>query len=164
MTITPAQLREQYVKSGRPVPAALGKPVRSRPIGAEWWDRMAALPGVFVPVKTVNELNDHSHWRVRQKRAKGQHQAVAACLHGVPRPALPVVVQFTRYSPGTTPLDDDGAVAAVKHVRDAVAKWLGVDDADERVKWIMPPRQVTCQPAYGVRLEFSTPGMGGKVE
>jgi hypothetical protein len=44
-------------------------------------------------------------------------------------------VTITRVSPGR--LDDDGATASAKHVRDAVATWLGVDDADHRVRFVV---------------------------
>lgn len=32
-------------------------------------------------------------------------------------------------------LDDDNAIASCKHLRDCIARTLGVDDADPRVRW-----------------------------
>lgn len=32
-------------------------------------------------------------------------------------------------------LDDDNSVGSVKHLRDIIARHIGLDDGDERVKW-----------------------------
>lgn len=50
-----------------------------------------------------------------------------------PRPSLPLVVTLVRIAPRE--LDDDNLRGAFKAMRDAVAEWLGVDDADPRVEW-----------------------------
>lgn len=42
---------------------------------------------------------------------------------------VPVLVTMTRISAGHT--DDDGVVGALKHVRDGVARALGINDGDE---------------------------------
>ncbi len=115
----------------------------------------AAGPG-FVPLKTVNELNDHTFWRYRQQRAKHQHYAIdmsLACWK--PLPPLPVTVTFTRYSPGAKDLDSDGAFAAMKFVRDAIAKAYGVDDGGTEIVWAWPVKQVTRCPGYGVRVSIT---------
>lgn len=85
----------------------------------------------ILPLKTVNELNDHSHWRKRQKRAKQQHHVVSLVVATLRKPRVPCVVELTRISPGR--LDSDGAVASQKHVRDAIAKWIGVDDKHDDI-------------------------------
>jgi hypothetical protein len=82
------------------------------------------LPGL----RLVNPLNNRQGWRAVSVRGRREKAAVAAALRGRKPPALPVVVTITRVSPGR--LDDDGATASAKHVRDAVAGWLGVDDGD----------------------------------
>lgn len=46
----------------------------------------------------------------------------------------PAVVVLTRVSP--RPFDDDGTTAALKSIRDGMADWWGIDDADERVTWV----------------------------
>jgi hypothetical protein len=49
-------------------------------------------------------------------------------------PSLPVVVTLTRVGPGR--IDSDGSVASLKSVRDQVARYLGVDDADSpSLRW-----------------------------
>lgn len=55
-------------------------------------------------------------------------------------PALPVVVTLVRCSPRL--LDDDNAVGAMKAVRDEVAAWLGVDDRDPRVRFVVEQEKV----------------------
>lgn len=123
-----------------------------------WVREQQQSPGIFVPVKTVNELNDHSYWRNRQRRAKEQHEEMADVLAKVKRPSLPVRVTFTRYAPSPRPLDSDGAFAAMKFVRDSVAKWLGVDDGGDEIEWAWPVKQVKAK-HYGVRVEIvSTKG------
>jgi hypothetical protein len=46
---------------------------------------------------------------------------------------LPVDVHLTRYA--SRALDSDNLVGSMKHVRDAVAHWLGIDDGDPRVSY-----------------------------
>jgi len=87
------------------------------------------LPGL----RLVNPLNQREHWRSVSTRGKREKAATAAALRGKAPPALPVVVTITRVSTGR--LDSDGCVASAKHVRDAVAAWLGCDDADPRIAW-----------------------------
>lgn len=85
-----------------------------------------------IPLKTVNELNDHSHWRNRAKRARVQHAATAQAVASLDKPELPCVVNLTRVSRGM--LDpDDGLNSSCKFVRDAIAKWLGVDDKHSHI-------------------------------
>jgi hypothetical protein len=38
---------------------------------------------------------------------------------------------------GWNKLDTDGLVTANKHVRDAVADWLGEDDRSTRIRWVL---------------------------
>jgi copper chaperone CopZ len=44
---------------------------------------------------------------------------------------MPCVVTLTRVSPGR--LDSDGVVGSMKFVRDAVARWIGVDDKHDDI-------------------------------
>jgi len=92
-----------------------------------------------VPVRTVSEANRHEHWRVRHKRSKDQHWAVMAAwnnadVDGQGVPKLPIRVTLTRVSPRK--LDSDNLAMSCKHVRDAVAKMLGIDDGDPGVTWV----------------------------
>ncbi len=93
---------------------------------------------VRVPITLRSTLNSREHWSVRHKRTKTEREATAFLLRfeAPQRPALPVVVTLARHfrHPGK-PMDDDNLAGAFKAVRDQVAEWLGVDDADPRVSW-----------------------------
>ena len=104
------------------------------------------IPGL----RLVSEANTHEHHWLRVKRAAAHHAAVA--LHLGPRraPAPPAVVVITRLAPGS--LDSDNLQGSAKHVRDAVAKWLGVDDRDPRVTWRVAQER-TKPGVYGVRVD-----------
>jgi hypothetical protein len=107
---------------------------------------------VRVPIKTVSGLNAREHWRVRANRVKAERTAVAWAMSCTEPCALPCVVTLTREGKGT--LDSDNLQGSQKAVRDAVADWLGVNDADPRIDWRYA--QVKA-PAYGVLIEI-TPG------
>lgn len=101
----------------------------------------AFIPGL-VP---KNELNLREPWQVRAHRAKKEREWTLLKLQtkGKP-PALPVTVELTRH--GKQTMDDDGLVASMKHVRDGVADWLGVDDGDERITWVVKQRKAPKHP------------------
>ena len=99
-----------------------------------------------VPVRLVNALNQREHWAVRSKRAKVQRSAaMSAMLMAIPGWMLdgdlaaagnpPITITITRR--GGRRMDDDGLTASAKHVRDGVADWLGIDDGDQRLTWIV---------------------------
>lgn len=82
-----------------------------------------------------SETNQREHWASKARRVKAQRQHVAWAFKAErpDRPELPVIVKLTRIAPRR--LDDDNLRAAFKAVRDQVAEWLGVDDADPQVEW-----------------------------
>jgi len=85
---------------------------------------------VGIPLPTINPLNRREHHHARARRVVKERGLTTLCLRsqmGTP-PALPVTITLVRVSPRE--MDSDGAVAALKSVRDAVASWLGVDDRD----------------------------------
>jgi hypothetical protein len=91
------------------------------------------IPGL----KLVSEANASEHWRVKAKRVAQQKLVVTGTLNRIQRPTLPVHVEITRIAPRM--LDSDNLQGAAKAVRDAIARWLCVDDADwkatSRVTW-----------------------------
>jgi hypothetical protein len=104
-----------------------------------------------IPVTLRSEANEGGKLRAAIRR-KGEVKAtVRAALDGVSPPKLPVVVRVIRV--GGKKLDSDNAVRAVKACRDEVARWLQVDDADPRVKWV-----VRQQPGWvqGVIIDVRT--------
>lgn len=108
------------------------------------------IPGL----RLVSEANAHEHWRKRSARAKHQHRVVAAFLgpqSRVPAPhPVPLVVTITRV--GARQMDSDNVVGSAKHVRDAVAAWLGRDDGPTcGVEWRVEQRKGPY--AVEVRIE-----------
>lgn len=85
---------------------------------------------VFAPLPTVNPLNRREHHHARARRVQKERSLTTLCLRaqGGSPPALPLTITLVRVSPRA--MDSDGACAALKGVRDAVAAWLGVDDRD----------------------------------
>jgi hypothetical protein len=89
---------------------------------------------VEIPLKTVSLLNMREHFRVTAKRKAEHRNLIAMLFKAKPVPALPVTVTLTRVSPGK--LDEhDNLPSAFKHIVDALAAWLGLDDSDPRVTW-----------------------------
>lgn len=77
-------------------------------------------------------------------------------LRGHRVPDLPVRVTLTREALRT--MDDDGNAASFKGVRDQVAEWLGLDDADPRVTWEY--RQAKAK-GFNVLIEITGRDHGG---
>lgn len=98
----------------------------------------------------ASEANAREVWQARADRTRRQREATGAALAGIHAPRLPCRVVVTRCAPRA--LDTDNLTGSAKHVRDAVAQWLGVDDASPRIEWIV--RQEPPGPdGAGVRVE-----------
>ena len=111
-----------------------------------------------VPIRTVNELNAHEHWRVRLRRSKAQHAAIALVLsqfNGVKASMKPpYFIQLDRVSPGK--LDQfDGLPSAFKFVIDAICKWLGVDDGSDAISGIDFTQRTGAPREYAVGIWIS---------
>jgi hypothetical protein len=110
---------------------------------------------VTVPIRLESEANLHEHWRGRQRRAGKQHAditfVVQAALHHPPPGILHVV--FTRRDVAGTALDrGDNTEMAFKHVRDALARWLGHDDADPRIAWGPHRQEIASSPSLLIEI------------
>lgn len=81
----------------------------------------------------MSEANQREHWAAKNRRKKSQQAAVILTLRplGVPHPPLDVFL--TRIAPKR--LDSDNLAGSMKHIRDAIARWLGVDDGDDSVRY-----------------------------
>ncbi|NMO21916.1 hypothetical protein HPC49_40405 [Pyxidicoccus fallax] len=102
-----------------------------------------------VPIATKNPTNQREHPMARHRRAKGQRQATHLFWPGWKGPAL-LVVRLTRVSPRR--LDsEDNLPAALKSVRDEVAKKLRLDDDSPLVRWVY----AQAQGAPSVLVELS---------
>ena len=110
-------------------------------------------PGRVVewPVRLMPLANLREHWAIRSDRAK-RHRTMAKLLAStmLVRPALPCIVTITRLAPRE--LDSDGLVSSAKNLRDGLADWLGIDDRDPRVEWVVKQEKAGVR-TYGVRVE-----------
>ncbi|HEV57524.1 MAG TPA: hypothetical protein ENN87_08500 [Phycisphaerales bacterium] len=118
---------------------------------------------VRLDIRTWSEPNLRGHWARRARRAHQQRQTsrtlVRAALTALP-PAQGVLdgrrritVRLTRLGPRR--LDSDNLAAALKHVRDGVADAMGLDDGDERLRWLYDQRKAGPD-EYAVLVEIDT--------
>lgn len=107
-----------------------------------------------LPIRTVSELNTREHWAKTHRRRKMQREVVGHCLNTKQRPSLPVDVFLTRLAPRAFDRGDN-LNASFKAIRDQIAAWLGVDDADERVVWHYDQRKGKPK-EYAVLIEVLT--------
>jgi hypothetical protein len=106
-----------------------------------------------LPIHTVSLLNQREHWRITARRKKLHRAIVTKHLEGLLPPPLPVRITLTRLSAGTLDAHDN-LPSAFKHVVDALATWLEVDDADPRISWIYG--QMKTRPgAHSILLEIN---------
>lgn len=125
----PADVEAKVLAAARTPPPARPDPVGLPPPKVRV---VVEVPGLV----TVSEANAGGKLRAAVKRKTAVKAAVLAALPRLVIPlGLPVVVRLTRVGTGHRPLDDDNLRRALKSVRDVVAGWLQVDDADPRVKF-----------------------------
>lgn len=111
------------------------------------------LASVTLPIRTVTESNANENWRMKHKRAQSQIHTTKLILRasgGTPPPA-PLYVVMTRIAP--CKMDSDNLVSSCKHIRDAVAEWLGIDDGDDRVTYQVQAERGRPK-QYAVRVEI----------
>ena len=113
---------------------------------------------IVVPLRTGRGMNQHEHWRSRNGRNQREQEAVGWMLKTAKRPRVPCSVLLTRVAPSGG-LDDDNLVSSLKNVRDAVAKWIGVDDRERmQVRY----RYAQLRGPWAVRIEFGEPVVGAQ--
>ncbi len=107
---------------------------------------------ITIPLRTVSEANQREHWTKKHRRNAQQQWAVYLSLNsGDHWTAFPCAVTLTRIAPRK--MDTDNLAGSFKHVQDAVAKWLGIDDGDERVSWRYEQRRGKAK-EYGVEVKI----------
>lgn len=90
----------------------------------------------WLPLRLVAHVQSREHWRKLHARATAQKLTTWAILTAAERRAPagagkpPFSVRIVRVGP--RPMDDDNASGSAKHVRDTIAKCLGVDDGDRK--------------------------------
>ena len=105
----------------------------------------ALLLSVYLPIRLMSEANAHEHWRMRARRSSEHHAAwklhsltVTEAQKKAAIQALEagnLLVNIVRVEPRK--LDSDNAAGCGKFLRDSIAIWLGIDDADTRVRWVV---------------------------
>ena len=115
-------------KPSKPLPVAK---VQKEPVAKPAMARLS-LSVLISPLTLKSEAN--AGGKLRDKIAR-KSVVKSAVVHALPdmRFPLPVVVRLTRI--GQKQLDDDNLRPALKAVRDCVAAWLGVDDANPLIRW-----------------------------
>lgn len=106
-------------------------------------------------IKTVSEMNVREHWAVKRKRKVGQQ----AYFHYRwrefrPKVTLPATVTFTRYA--CKLMDSDNLAGAFKHVRDQLAKEIGIDDGSDQIRFEYKQERIGKREHY-FTVEISTP-------
>ncbi len=109
---------------------------------------------VVVPLRLKNPLNNREHWRKVSARGADEKGLTRMMLGRRPVPPLPLTITIVRVGPRK--LDSDGLAASAKHVRDAVASWIGVDDGDERLGWVYTQQQ-SSDHAVHIVVESAAP-------
>lgn len=110
-----------------------------------------------VPVKTVSEANLREHYMAKYRRKQEQQLEMMVVLQNnlIGRKVkLPCVVRLTRIGPKA--LDTDNLAGAFKHVQDAIAHKLGVDDGDtEKIRWEYHQFPIRIRD-YAVKVEIKS--------
>ncbi len=107
-------------------------------------------------LRTVSEANQREHWRTRYNRKQSQQGFISAWWQNVMRGrqvGLPCRVKLTRIGPRA--LDSDNLAGSFKHVRDAIAKKLGIDDGSSQVTWEYHQMPIKVR-TYGVKVEIES--------
>ncbi len=142
------------IRSSQPRPGANARP------------KAALVPPGFaleflVQYRAANESNQRD-WRARSRRTKDARAAWLEALVRAgmltwlpPAPMPPLTVTLTRL--GGRKMDDDGNVSSLKGLRDHAARWLGLDDGDDRLTWRYGWEP---GPLCGVRVRIES--VGGK--
>jgi hypothetical protein len=105
-------------------------------------------------IVVVSEMNTHGHHFERAARFDVQAHGIKTMLLLVKnKPAPPVDVRLIRLSPRT--IDDDNLAGAFKRVRDTIARWYMLDDADGRIVFsVGQERDAKDKRNNGLRIEI----------
>lgn len=97
----------------------------------------------------------HPGWLLAKQRDREKDTVLMRCLSfgraQFPR-AAPYRVTLTRFSNSAKGLDDDGLQGAFKYTRDAICRFLGIDDGDrEGIRFEYAHLR---QPSFGIRIRI----------
>ena len=113
---------------------AYPRPTKAKPALTPVPVSRRSLTVVIAPLRLASEANAGGKLRDKIARKGLVKNSVREALMGIEVPVMiPVVVTLTRL--GGKSLDDDNLARSMKSVRDVVAEWLGLDDADPKIRW-----------------------------
>jgi hypothetical protein len=90
---------------------------------------------LVLPLVVVSEANQREFWAKKYRRKIKQQSAVDTAwrFRFDRRPAAPAMITLTRL--GGRRMDSDNLAGAFKHIRDQIARILGVDDGSDLLTW-----------------------------
>ena len=155
VAIDPAKTRERFLKrlKEKATPKKPGRTVKfvtvDMSIGPDWIY-------IRLPIRTANDKNNHhDHWAQRSKRTAEQRTSVCRVLDQFGKPwGSRWKVTLTRFAPRALDVGDN-LPRALSAVRDGVADWLCIDDADPRIEWVY---EQVRGPAYGISVRVWNDG------
>lgn len=109
-----------------------------------------------IPIRVISEANQREHWATKYRR-KNEQQGITYLLlaRAVRRSKqpfpIPATVRLVRL--GAKTLDTDNLAGAFKHIQDAIAKWIDIDDGDPRVRYEYA-QEPNGKREYSVRVEI----------
>ena len=111
------------------------------------------------PIRLVSEANQREHWTVRHRRNNCQQRDTSMLLKSnrdwYKLLTIPPPYRVTLTRIGGRTLDPDNLAGSCKHVQDAVAAFLNVDDGDvDRVSWSYQQEKGPV----GLRIEIEAGG------
>jgi hypothetical protein len=114
---------------------------------------------IVLPIRTVSESNQHTHWLPRARRAKAQRrEAYLLCRHALAlAPPLPLLITLTRIAPRS--LDQGNLEVSFKAVQDGIADWMAGapgkgQDRQSGLVWAYAQRKGAPR-TYAVYVEIS---------
>jgi hypothetical protein len=145
---------EQRTSAATTMDDSAGSPLASTHAPPSCTDTAAGPVVAVAPIRveSPNRLHDE-HPGSRARRVRGERSAVREALARFKPQAGPWLVRLFRLAPRR--LDDDNATASMKAVRDEVAAWLGVDDRDPRVRFVVEQERAKT---YAVRIVVARAG------
>jgi hypothetical protein len=104
-------------------------------------------------LRIQSERNLRQHWRAVAARARTHKDSAFLCLgRRVPIPA-DAAIEVLMHRLGGRKMDDDNLAGGLKAVQDGVALWLGLDDGDDRIRWVRSQKPAGL--TWGHRVEIT---------
>jgi hypothetical protein len=107
-------------------------------------------------IRLVSEGNEREHWRARHARKSSQRAAMGLALAALAswrwNTNADLEITITRIAPKAFDRGDN-CEGSAKQVKDEIAAWLGVDDNDKRLTWVIRQERAGVR-EYGCRVQI----------